>query len=240
MARLLGIVLWLLTGLAAASGIYCGFLNTPESTVPALLLSAVLAIATLAMAGISINGASLAWSDGWSGTVIRRALLGVPAFAVAVIIAGAVWWVTGRALSWVDTYSGQISAWFIARIGWSDASLLFKIIAWAGWWLQAVVGPLLALSLLGSMLAGEWASARWRWVGRGFSPFRLIFATTWVAIFVAVPWMYLVPWRPKGLPATSTELMFVAAKLGAVAILIAIGVALLVRESIPPEVDRHA
>ena len=233
MGRLFGITLWLLIGLAAAAGIYWGFLNTPESTVPALLLSATLAIATLVLTGISVNAASLAWSHGWSGPVVRRSLWGVPAFLVAAVVAGVIWWVTGRALTWVETYSGQISAWFIARIGWADASPLFNTITWGGRWLQWVVGPLLALSLLGSMLAGEWTSDRWRWIGRGFSPFRLTFATLWVAIFVAVPLIYLVPWRPRALPATSLEVVFVAAKLGVVAFLIAIGVALLVRESVP-------
>ena len=235
MGRLVGITLWLLIGLAAAAGIYWGFLNTPESTVPALLLSATLAVATLVLVAISVNGASLAWSSGWSGPVIRRSLFGVPAFVIAAIVAGVIWWATGRAVTWVETYSGQISAWFIARIGWADASPLFKTIAWGGRWLQWVVGPLLGLSLLGSILAGEWASARWRWIGRGFSPFRLTFATVWVAIFVAVPLIYLVPWRPRALPATSVEVVFVVAKLGLVTLLVATGVALLVRESIPSD-----
>jgi hypothetical protein len=239
MGRLFGITLWLLIGTAAAAGVYWGFLNTPESTVPALLLSAALAVATLVLVGISVNAASLAWSRGWSALVIRRSVFGVPAFLVAAIIAGVIWWVTGRALAWVEAYSGQISAWFIARIGWADASPLFNTITWGGRWLQWVVGPLLALSLLGSMLAGEWRSDHWRWIGRGFSPFRLTFATLWVAIFVAVPLMYVVPLRPRSLPPTMVEVVFVAAKLGLVAILIAIGVALLVRESTPPApVDR--
>ncbi len=238
MIRLLGITLWLLVGLAVAGGVYWGFLNTPESTVLALLLSAVLAIATLVVVAISVNGASLAWSLGWSGNVIRRSISGIPAFIVAALLAGVVWSLTGRALTWVATYSGQISAWFIAQFGWADASSFFNTITWGGRWLQWVVGPLIALSLLGSMLIGEWTSARWRWLARGFSPFRLTLATVWVAIFVALPWIYVLPWRPRVLPPTFVEIAFVAAKLGLVAILIAIGVALLVRESVPQVADR--
>jgi hypothetical protein len=234
MARLLGITLWLLVGSAVAGGVYWGFLNTPESTVLALLLSAALAVAALVVVAISVNGASLAWSLGWSGNIISRSISGVPAFIAAALLAGGIWWLTARGLAWVSTSSGQISAWFIARFGWADASSFFNTITWAGRWLQWVVGPLLALSLLGSMLIGEWTSARWRWLARGFSPFRLTLATLWVAIFLAVPWMYVVPWRPRSLPPTTMEVVFVAAKLGLVAILIAIGVALLVRESTPP------
>ena len=234
MTRLVTITLWLLAGLTVAGGTYWGFLNTPESTAIALLLSAVLALAALVVVAISINGASLAWSEGWSGRVIRRSIAGVPAFVVSALVAGAVWWLTARGLAWVSTNSGQISAWFIARFGWANPSSFFNTITWGGRWLQWVVGPLIALSLLGSMLAGEWAGARWRWLGRGFSPFRLTMATLWVALFVALPWMYLVPWRPGALPPTWLELAFVAVKLGVVAISLAIGVALLVRESVAP------
>jgi hypothetical protein len=232
--RLFGIALWLLVGLAVAGGVYWGFLNTPESTVLALLLSAVLAIATLVVVAISVNGASLAWSFGWSGNVIKRSISGVPAFIVAALVGGAIWWATGASLAWVSSYSGQISAWFIARFGWADASSFFNAIAWAGRWLQWVVGPLVALSLLGSMLIGEWSSDRWRWIVRGLSPFRLTLATVWVGLFVAAPWMYLLPWQPGGLPPTFVEMAFVAAKLGVVAVLAATGIALLVRESVPP------
>ena len=235
--RLFTVASWLLAGLAIAGGIYWGFLNTPESTAMALALSAVLALAALVVAAVSINGASLAWSHGWSGQVFRRALAGVPAFAAAALLAGAIWWVTARGLGWVSTNSGQISAWFIATFGWADPSSFFNTVTWGGRWLQWVVGPLVALSLLGSMLVGEWTGARWQWLGRGFSPFRLTLATLWVALFVVLPWMYVVPWRPSALPATSLELSFVAAKLGIVAISIAIGIALLVRESIAPPAD---
>jgi hypothetical protein len=239
MARLFGVALWLLAGLTAAGGIYWGFLNTPESTAMALSLSALLALAAVVAAAISVNGASLAWSQGWSGDVVRRAIAGVPAFVAAVLLGGVIWWLTARGLAWISTNSGRISAWFIASFGWADPSAFFDSVAWAGRWLQWVVGPLIALSLLGSMLVGEWKADRWRWLGRAVSPFRLTLATLWVALFVALPWMYVVPWRPSGLPATSIEVAFVAAKLAVVAVLMAIGVALVVRESVPaPPLDR--
>ncbi|MGH9387911.1 MAG: hypothetical protein ACRD2N_26940 [Vicinamibacterales bacterium] len=239
MRRLFGITAWLLIGSAAVASIYWGFLNTPESTIPALLLSAVLVLITLVIAGITVNGASLAWSVGWSNAVVRRSISGVPAFVAAALVAGAIWWGTAQALWWVTTYSGQISAWFIARYGWADPSPLFNTITWGGRWLQWVVGPLLALSLLGSLLIGEWSAARWRWLARGLSPFRLTLATLWVAIFVAAPWIYLLPWRPRGVPPTSMEVVFVTAKLGVVALLITIGASLVVRESIDGDRSRE-
>lgn len=234
MRRLLAISGWLLTGAALSSGVYWGFLVTPESSVPALIVSAGLSLVTLILIAITINAASLAWSLGWSGVVVRRAIGRIPAFVAGAIVAGAIWWLTGLVTTRVAVHSGEISAWFIARAGWADATPFFKAVTWAGRWLQWVVGPLLGLSLVGSLLIGEWRSARWRWIGRGLSPFRLTLATLWFGAFIFAPWVYLVPWRPRGLPPTSLEVVFVAAKLGVVALLAAVGAALVVRESVPP------
>jgi hypothetical protein len=43
--------------------------------------------------------------------------------------------------------------------------------------------------------------------------------------------MYLVPWRPKGLPPSSVEFAFIVAKLSLSAILFAIGAALITYEA---------
>ena len=58
-------------------------------------------------------------------------------------------------------------------------------------------------------LAARCGRARW-------SPPR-----SWFAVLIALPWLYLVPWRPAGLPATSIELAFIVAKLSVTAILMA-------------------
>jgi len=51
-------------------------------------------------------------------------------------------------------------------------------------------------------------------------------------VLVAAPWVYLTPWRPAGLPATSVELAFIAAKLALTAASMATGLALIVRQAI--------
>jgi hypothetical protein len=56
-------------------------------------------------------------------------------------------------------------------------------------------------------------------------------STLLFAVFVAAPWLYLTPWRPEGLPATSIELAFVIAKLAVTALLMAIGIALIIRQA---------
>ena len=44
MKRLAAVTVWILAGAALTGGVYWAFLNTPESTVGALLLSALLAV----------------------------------------------------------------------------------------------------------------------------------------------------------------------------------------------------
>ena len=65
---------------------------------------------------------------------------------------------------------------------------------------------------------------------------RWLLGAAFFALFVAVPWMYLVPWRPRGIPATSAELAFIGAKLAVAAILFAVGAAIIIREAsrMPP------
>lgn len=234
MSRLMGVTVWLLIGATLAGGAYWGFLNTPESSVPALLLSAFLALVTLVLVAITVNGASLLWSRGWAAGVVGPAIGKVPAFLVAAIVTGGLYWLVGRGTAWVEQNSGEINAWFIAQFGWADASAVFRTATWGGRWLQWVIAPLLGLSLLGSMVSGEWSSTRGRWLRRSLSPLRIVMATVWVGVFIVLPWIYLVPWRPKGLPPTSTELAFVIAKLGTVAVLAAIGVALVTKAAMPP------
>ena len=62
----------------------------------------------------------------------------------------------------------------------------------------------------------------------------LLVATVCFVVLIAVPWIYLVPWRPKELPASSVEAAFIAAKLSLSAVLFAIGAALIAREASAP------
>lgn len=88
------------------------------------------------------------------------------------------------------------------------------------------------LSLMAAITLAGWPSlARAAWLKHAVSPLRLALATLWFALFVAAPWVYLAPWRPQGLPATSVELMFIIAKLSVTALLMATGVALIIRQA---------
>ena len=219
MTRLIAVTAWILGWGVLTGAAYWAFLKTPESTVWALMLSALLAIVSLALLGITVNGAIAAWPSGVSRDTVRRAIIRIPAIIPAVLIAAIAWWVVSRVTGWVSAHSGEMSAWFIARFGWSDVSALFSTINWTGWWIRWILAPMIALSFV----AGA--------IGRGVSPRRLAVATVWFLVLVAAPWVYLAPWRPAGLPPTSVEPMFIALKLAVTALLMATGLALITREA---------
>ncbi len=223
----------LLIGGAATGATYWVFLNTPESTVPALVLSAVLVVGVLALLSLTINTAILVWSSGWSSAGIRRTLPRLASIIPAALVVVLFWWIAGHIDTWVALRSGEINAWFIARFGWDNVSWLFSSISAATIWLRWVPAGLLAVSLMAGM-----ASAGWRavvmpaWLRRAVRPRTLAIATAWFLVLIVLPWAYLVPWRPGWLPPTSAEMIFIVTKLTIATLLIAVGVALIIYEAI--------
>ena len=232
--RLVSVTLWILAGAALTGGAYWSFLVTPESTVGALAASSLLIITAAFLAAVTVGGAILGWRDGLSASHLRTTITGVPAAVPGALVVFAVWWLVGRATDSVTIYSGQINAWFIASFGWDDVSWLFTGIAWFSVWLKWVVAPMLALSLMASVLVAGWRTLTgMRWVTRALAPLSLGIATIAFGVLIAAPWTYLTPWRPEGLPATSIELAFIIAKLSVTALLMASGLALIIRQATP-------
>ena len=233
--------LWILIGGAISAGLYWAFLITPVSTVPALLLSALLGIIVLALLGVTANGAIEIFSRGVSLSGIGRAVRSIPSVVPAALIVVLVWWMTSRAELWVAQATGQINAWFIARFGWNDVTWLYTTIEYVATWFRWVVAGTLALSLMAGFLSTGWkAIVQASWVRRALRPRALLGATLWFVALIALPWAYLVPWRPENLPATSLELTFIIVKLSVSAILFAIGAALMTYEvSRVPAVPSH-
>ena len=232
--RLVSFTLCILAGAALTGGAYWSFLVTPESTVGALAASSLLIITAAFLAAVTVGGAILGWRDGLSASHLRTTIAGVPAAIPGALVVFAVWWLVGSATDRVTIYSGQLNAWFIASFGWDDVSWLFTGIAWFSVWLKWVVAPMLALSLMASVLVAGWRTLTgMRWVTRALAPLSLGIATIAFGVLIAAPWTYLTPWRPEGLPATSIELAFIIAKLSVTALLMASGLALIIRQATP-------
>jgi hypothetical protein len=218
-----------LAGAAATAAIYWGLLNTPESTGMLLALSALLALAAAVTAALTIGVVLLAWSGGGlSRTVFLQALRALPACVLPALLVVGIWWLALRGTGRVEAASGEISAWFIARFGWADVTWLFRAIAWIGWWLRWVVAPFVALVWWRSMVVHGWRPTR-ALVREALRPAGVAMATVIVLLLVWLPWSQLVPWRPRAVTPGTGELAFVAAKLGLVALLSAIGWSLVAR-----------
>jgi hypothetical protein len=69
------------------------------------------------------------------------------------------------------------------------------------------------------------------WFFRGLRPRTVAAATLWSVALIALPWVYLLPWRPQNLPPTSVEFAFIVTKLSVSAVLFAVGAALVVYEA---------
>jgi len=230
--RLVTVTLWILAGAALTGGVYWSFLITPESTVWSLAASALLLIATAFLIALTVSGAMVGWRQGVSTSHVRAAVTGVPGMIPAALVGGLIWWLAGAAADRVTIDSGPISAWFIASFGWGDVSWLFTGISWLANWLKWVVAPVLALSVMAATLTHGWRGLGGiTGITRALAPVPLTVSTLLFAVFVAAPWLYLTPWRPEGLPATSIELAFVIAKLAVTALLMAIGIALIIRQA---------
>jgi hypothetical protein len=230
--RFLLATLWVLIGGAITAGLYWLFLITPVSTVPALVASALLAVIGLALLGATAGGTIEIWSRGFSTAGLKRVLQSIPSILPAALIVLLVWWMTSRAELWVAERTGPINAWFIARFGWDDMTWLFTAVAYIATWFRWVVAGMLALSLMAGVLSLGWKGlAESTWLRRALRPRGLLGATLWFAALIALPWTYLVPWRPENLPASSVEMAFIIAKLSVSAILFAIGAALMTYEA---------
>ncbi len=231
--RLVSVTLWMLAGAALTGGAYWLFLITPESTIGALAASALLVTSAAFLAAMTLSGAITGWRHGLSASHLRPAIAGVPAGIPAALVVFAAWWLVGSATDRITISSGLINAWVIAVLGWDDVSWLFTGISWLAAWLKWVVAPMLALSLMAGILSDGWRTlARIRWIPRALGPLPLGVATIAFGVLVLAPWVYLTPWRPAGLPATSVELAFIAAKLAFTAASMSTGLALIVRQAI--------
>jgi hypothetical protein len=224
--------LWILVGAALSGGVYWAFLMTPESTVWTLIGSAILAVVVLMLAGFTITGSIAILWDGWSRATIDRAVRSIPSILPALLIVLFVWWITLRAETWVGLRSGQISAWFIAQFGWADVSWLFRTVRYTAMWFRWIVASMLALSLMtGFVIVGTRAIAQGAWLRRALHPRALVFSTLIFIVLIALPWKYVVPWRPAALPPTSIEMAFITVKLSITAVMFAIAIALIIREA---------
>jgi len=202
----------LAVGFSVAAGFFWALLNVPESNVMALALSAALVVLTAVAAGLGI---SLAVADAQRLPLragLSRAVSALPAFGVGLVAFAFLWWLTGRADTWWRVHTGEVDAVFLRYVGTSRTAFLHWAVFSLIWFVRWGMGISLVVALVA---AGTAHGARGIGAGlrRAARPLQLVVATI-AALAVAQGLWRLVYWRPAGLPATQTEVVFATLKLG--------------------------
>ena len=240
MRRLPLVVLWLLGGHACAFGLFWLLLQVPESSTPMLIVSLLLAIAVVAVAAVVNAGAAGAWNlelrFGRGLAVGTRRSWSV--LAAAALFAG-IWVITGALFDWHAGIRGQVDAVAIARTGSPNTAWMHAAVHWVLQFVRWSLGLSLAAALLGWLVRHGAASARQiGWLRAGLHPRRWLLITIWFVLLVVMPWSQ-VSWRPAAL-SLGLEPWFVTAKLSLIALLMAVGWALVLREGQLPRTVRSA
>ncbi|MEQ1758012.1 MAG: hypothetical protein ABL986_06805 [Vicinamibacterales bacterium] len=225
--RVLEVTGWLAGAALAGGGLYWGFLNAPESSAPMLALSTLLIVALAGVAAVIGSAAILRVLGQPRRSSLVQGARRAHWFLLAALCGAALGWVVLRADAWVGGHSGEISAWFIATLNWSDVTRLFDIERWLSAWLRWVVIPLAMLSAVAAVLeggAGHLFSSRWlhrAWGWRSIAAGTLAFL-----VLIELPWRFAY-WRPEtGLPV-SVEPAVAGARLALIALASILGAAVL-------------
>ena len=237
-ARIARVVCCLALEGALLAGLYWSFLNTPESNALTLAASGGLLAAIVLAAAWLTNTAVLVALDRNVRDALKEAIRGLHWFLVAAVPVAVTWWLVGTFDAWVRQHEGEIHAWFIARLGWSEMQWLLVVYTWVSRWLRWVAVPLASVSLLAALLGSGPAALRrgrllpvaWRWR-------RLLAATLVCAAFLVLPWR-LADWRPE-LPPNWLQLASAVLRLGTVSLLGLIGISLMLSLATPLEATRQ-
>ncbi|MDH4065235.1 MAG: hypothetical protein OEW19_12610, partial [Acidobacteriota bacterium] len=203
-------------------------------------LSLLLALGMYVVMSLTWGGVLIGWSRGWSSSTALGAARGVPTFLIPAFAAAVAWWVVGAALTWMDRHSGEIGAWFIATLNWTDVTWLTTGATWLGEWVRTVAAPFAALVWFGDMMVHSgrpWLDRSC--LTRALSPVRLLAASAIALITLWAPLEYGLYWVPPGLPPTWIEPAFAVAKLALLALVGAVGVSLIGRLAAARDANPH-
>lgn len=219
-ALLLRTAVWIGVIDALAGLAVLGFLYTPESNALMLAVSALLVLVAAGLLMVSSTSAAY-------GLVHRQApwrsvgpaLRALPLVVLALVIVGVLCGAAGWFETWWTSRAGEIDAAAIVAGDVTQTQPLHTAVRWLVAFVQWVVVPAWLATALTWMAGYERRDVLGlKWLGAGLH-WRLVLTTlVAVALLVWLPWRW-VYWRPRGLPASTVEVIFTAVKLGVVYLL---------------------
>ena len=225
--RVVSAAIMLFVGFACVAGLYWALLNVPESSVPAIGLSAALALCAVALSGITLGAAAAVGDDCTANAAIRCGVRALPVFVVALLLAVLLWWGANAVDATWSAHAGEVDALAIRYLNATRTAWLHAAVAWLTWAVRWVLAPSVVIGLT---TAGSVDGLRS--VGRGLRTAVRIVPLASVAVAAAVVFVglgRLVDWKPRGLPPTWMEAAFISGKLLAVYIAAALITAILLR-----------
>lgn len=216
MRRLITATVWLAAGHALVAAAYAGMIQTPDSSVPLLVLTATLVLAamlllllTSASAARVLHADDVPW-HGWS-----RVPAMLPGVMLAVLAVGFVGALATWGGMWWSAHAGQVDAAAIAAGDVTQTAWLHTGVRWAVAGVQWVLVPAwLAAALVWAAAYRTRDVASMKWLVTGLHPRVLLTTLAVVLVLVWLPWR-VVYWRPPQLGTWTSwmEMTFIGLKL---------------------------
>lgn len=212
---------WLLAGHGVVAACYALLITLTDANA-LVLTSSALALLGGFIAWALTDATTLAWlvpgtsfREAW-GRALRR---GVPALALATALLLLSWWTVDRASQWSRAHAAEFDAWMIATFDTTRTSWAHRVVNALSYVLRNIVSVSLAASLMVAVvMSGLRGALSRRWIASGLSRYQLGLVAGAMVLLVSLPWAFAA-WRPRGLPPTWVEAVFVGIKLAALVLL---------------------
>jgi hypothetical protein len=221
--RTAAIAAWLAIGGAVVFGFWWLFLNTSEADLFRLILSGLYLLLSAATAGVVANTAMMLAAGGGLLLSARVAIRRLHWFLIGALLVAVGAAATGAADAFVAQRYGEINAWFISAMGWTETQPLFDLLRYLSIWLRWVIVPVAACAFVSALVRGRGARVAARAVRRAWGWKTMLIVTAAFVLLVAWPWRAAFwvsqpigpPWTEPVMAGLRLSLIAAAASLGA-------------------------